>query len=131
MAEEIQDYALSPSCEIPETQDTEQFWGQVCQIIDPFSGKPRFPVLSALAAAMLALPNSNAASERAFSMVRRIHTEFRSELGNDTLCSLLSVKINSDISSKDYTPSNKVLMAARSACVDYNNSVKEKVNSDK
>ena len=34
----------------------------------------------------LVLPLSNAASERAFSMVRRIGRDFRSELAQDTVC---------------------------------------------
>ena len=46
--------------------------------------------------ALMTIPNSNADSERVFSMVCQIHTDFRSDLENDTICSLLSTKINLD-----------------------------------
>ena len=61
---------------------------------DIFSGTKRFGVLSKLAKTLLVLPNSNADSERAFSIIKKIHTEFRSDLNNDTICGLLSCKFN-------------------------------------
>ena len=61
---------------------------------DIFSATKRFGVLSKLAKTLLVLPNSNADSERAFSIIKKIHTEFRSDLNNDTICGLLSCKFN-------------------------------------
>ena len=44
---------------------------------DIFSATKRFGVLSKLAKTLLVLPNSNADPERAFSIIKKIHTEFR------------------------------------------------------
>ena len=41
-------------------------------------------------------PNSNAAPERTFSMVKKIFTEQRSQLGKSTLSALLKCKLNED-----------------------------------
>ena len=45
---------------------------------------------------LMSIPNSDADSERVFSMLRKIHTEFRSNLDKDTICSLLSSRNNVD-----------------------------------
>ena len=44
--------------------------------------------------AFVIIPMTNAASERAFSMVRKIETDFRSELAQYTMCALLTNKIS-------------------------------------
>ena len=59
-------------------------------------GKQRFPLLSKLMAGLLSIPSSNADSERAFSMLRKIHTDQRSNLDQSTLISLMSLKFNCD-----------------------------------
>ena len=57
--------------------------------------KPKFDVLiSKLVQSLLALPNSKADSERAFSNVEKNHTEFRFELSNETLNVLLCCEFN-------------------------------------
>ena len=90
---------------------------------DIFNDRKRFNVLSKLAKALLVLPNSNADCERAFSIVKKIHTEFRSELKNDTLCSLLSCKFNQNHHCYEYAPSAEVLQSAKNATVQYNKSL--------
>ena len=64
---------------------------------------------------LLVLPNSNADSERAFSIIKMIHTEFRSDLNNDTICGLLSCKFNENQCCYEYQPSASVLKSAKSA----------------
>ena len=64
---------------------------------------PQFELLPKLAKALLSVPPGNAGSERTFS--RKIDTEFRSELGHDTICALLSVKINSYHKPSEFIPS--------------------------
>ena len=58
------------------------------------------------------IPISNAASERAFSMVRKIETDFRSELAQYTTCTLLTTKMNNDIRPSSFVPNVQVLRAA-------------------
>ena len=71
-------------------------------------GKPKYPLLTKLAKAALVLPHSNADSERAFSIVGKIRTQFRSEMCQDTLCALLSCKMNTNGKASDYHPSKKM-----------------------
>ena len=83
------------------------------------SGMTRFALLAKLMLAFLVIPLSNATSERAFSMVRNIETDFRSDLGQDTTCSLLSVKMNTDVRPSAFMPDASVLAAARKATGEY------------
>jgi hypothetical protein len=63
--------------------DVGTFLGEMCDIKELFSKQPRYPNLSKLALACVVLPNSNADSERIFSMLKKIQTEHRSELANE------------------------------------------------
>ena len=68
---------------------------------------------------------SNADSERMFSMMKKIATEFRSELNNDTICALLCTKQNSLYDCFDFLPSEEILKNAKSACCAYKLSLKQ------
>ena len=58
--------------------------------------KKRFAHLSGLCKVFLVLPHSTADPECLFSMIRKIETDQCSSLSPSTVCSLLSVKINTD-----------------------------------
>jgi hypothetical protein len=45
-------------------------------------------------------------------LLKKIHTEFRSELKNDTLCLFLSCKFNQNHHCYEYAPSAEVLQSA-------------------
>ena len=79
----------------------------------------------------LVLPVSNADSERTFSIVKKIQTDFWSELSVDTINSLLTTKQNQNVTCDDYEPTDNVLKVAKSATLAYNrehaSSVTEKV----
>ena len=60
-------------------------------------GRPRFPHLTSLAKCVLSLPVSNADTERVFSNVIKIVTDYRTEMEPSTLCALLSCKLNSNV----------------------------------
>ncbi|XP_033757996.1 uncharacterized protein LOC117340342 [Pecten maximus] len=121
LQDQFDDYMLSPDSDLPPiTDDLDKFWGEMSKQKDVFCKSDRFDVLSKLAFALLSLPNSNADSERAFSMVRKITTDFRSDMNNDTLCALLSTKINCDSDCCDYQPSTNVLKMAKTATTTYN-----------
>ena len=49
-------------------------------------------------------------SERAFSIIKKIHTEFRSHLNNDTICGFLSCKFNQNQCCYEYQPSHDLLL---------------------
>jgi hypothetical protein len=54
----------------------QKFWGEMGKLDDIFSGTKRFGVLSKLAKTLLVLPNSNADSERAFSIIKKISSGY-------------------------------------------------------
>ena len=98
LADEAQDYYLTPKSELPTLEEggrIDEYWLKVFKL-QTGSGKLRFSLLGDVMKPLMSIPNSNADSERVFSMLRKIHTEFRSNLDNDTICSLLSSKINVD-----------------------------------
>ena len=53
---------------------------------------------------ILAIPNTNAATERLFSLLRYVHTEQRNSLSHDTINCVLSIKVNqtSDLTKFDF-----------------------------
>ena len=113
LREELTDYQVADSKELPQEQRVDRLWGLV--------GKDeRFSQLARLMKALLCIPHSNASSERTFSMVKKIVTENRTSLNNSTLCALLSCKINFTKPVSKYTPSKKTLRAAKSATYIYN-----------
>ncbi|XP_067935430.1 zinc finger protein 862-like [Watersipora subatra] len=54
----------------------------------------RYPLLTTLMRAILCIPHSNAATERVFSMLKKIHTEARADLCFETVNALIATKIN-------------------------------------
>ena len=94
---EFQDYQLSAERELPAFNSdtrTNSFWAEMGKV-KTFTGERRFPLLGRLMTILSVIAHSNADSERVFSMCRKIDTDARSQLGNDTLRALLSCKINS------------------------------------
>ena len=55
---------------------------------------PKYANLSALALHLLAIPTSNTDSERVFSLVHRIKTDFRSSLSPQTVSALIGCHLN-------------------------------------
>ena len=63
LREELTDYQVADSKELPQEQRVDRLWGLV--------GKDeRFSQLARLMKALLCIPHSNASSERTFSMVK-------------------------------------------------------------
>ena len=88
------------------------------------AGERIFSNLTALMKSLLCIPHSNASSERTFSMVRKIATESRTSLHNDTVCALLSCKLNCDRIAAGFKPSKVQLNAAKKATRKYNQAYK-------
>lgn len=116
LREEMVAFQVVARSELPMDQPVDRFWALV--------GKDdRFTNLGKLMMALLCIPHSNASSERAFSMVRKIVTENRTRMDNSTLCSLLSCKINFTAPAHTYVPSTSVLQAAKHCTYNYNKSL--------
>ena len=101
LKEKWDDLSLIEEGVVPLTTDNgedgriDNVWADYLELKTSF-GLTRFPVLRQVMPNLLCLPHSNADSERAFSMVRKIHTENRTRLAPDTLAAFLQIKLNSD-----------------------------------
>lgn len=76
-----------------ENSDALAFWMAVVKMKSPL-GESKYVNLATLALELLAIPASNADSERVFSLVRRIKTDFRASLALETLSSLIGCHFN-------------------------------------
>ena len=118
---EFQDYQLSPEDELPvytAHSRVDTFWAEMGKK-KTFAGGVRFPHLARVMTTMSVIAHSNADSERVFSMCRKIDTDARSQLGNDTLRALLSCKINTDEPCYEFRPDSDLLKSAKSATWNY------------
>ena len=111
---------MAGTADLPEDTDVDTFWAAVHGIKLLGSNIPLYANLLVLVRALLALPASNADSERCFSMVRKIDNEERSHLQRSTVASLLSLKLNTDHNCFDYKPSAELLKLNKSAVWQYN-----------
>ena len=103
--------------EVCDDVNFEEYWGKAA------TTKPR---LSTLMMALMSVPHSNASSERLFSMLKKVFNDERSQLGQETLTSLLSVKVNTQGCCHDTQYDNKLLISIKQAAMTHNNHYKEK-----
>ncbi len=126
--EEVLDYKLSPQSDFPDVdqegkerhEDHElcPYWQSVGEM-KTLCGTTRFPNLSKLSKCLLALPVSNAETERVFSIVRKIVTDYRSQMDQSTLCAFISCKVNND--GVCFLDTHTILLKeAKSAPIKYN-----------
>lgn len=118
LSQEIGDYQLLEDEEVPATQEIARFWGLIGKM--KTGARQRFGLLSKLVKSLLVIPHSNAASERTFSMVKKIMTDQRSSLENDTLCALLSAKFNIKGQCHLFKPSDALKRDAKKVTTAYN-----------
>ena len=128
LEEEILDYILLPPSALPSTQEEGKpvsnedlcaYWQQIGRMTNPDSSI-RFPNLSRLAKCLLSLPVSNAETERVFSILRKVLTEYRTQIDQSTLCALVSFKLNCDSKCFELETLAKFLEEARTTTMNYN-----------
>ena len=103
--EEFQDFQLASKDEFPCLDlNVEIFWSKMSDLKLAFGSSKRFPNLCNLAKGCLVLPVSNAEVERVFSLLKKIQTEFRSDLGSDIINSLICCKQNTDFTCVNFIP---------------------------
>ena len=112
------DFQLLDDDELPRKKEVDKFWGSLGK--KEALGKLSFQNVCKLMKAILCIPHSNAFSERTFSMVRKIVTENRTDIGNDTVCALSRCILNCDKRACEYKPTKDELKAAKSATYLYN-----------
>lgn len=129
LEEEVLDYVLASSAVIPtvhkdddkptKSEELCKYWQEVGNM-KTLQGDDRFPSLFLLAKCLLSLPVSNADTERVFSIVRKIITDYRTEMEQSTLCALLSCKMNCDCPCYELDTPKELLRAAKVATMEYN-----------
>ena len=120
LLDEFVEFQLLPDDELPTAGSTDDMWMKIGKLSIQATGTALFAQLSGLAKALLTIPNSNAAPERTFSMVKKIFTEQRSQMDNSTLAALLKCKINTDYPCHTYQPTKHTVHLAKVACTSYN-----------
>ena len=121
LEEEVLDYTLMSPETLPisqvrtekpsKSEELCKYWQEVGQLTT-LDGKARFPNLTSLAKCLLALPHSNADTERVFSIVRKIVTDYRTEIEQSTLCALVACKLNGDFCCFKFDPPPELLKTA-------------------
>ena len=123
LKKEWTDFQLMTDEQLPSLQQdklsTDAFWGTLLDMNTSLN-VPRFPVMKKLFGVLLCLPHSNADSERVFSQVRKINTEYRKRMGHETLTAILQVKMNCDDRCFQFSPTKDMLCAAKKAAKVYN-----------
>ena len=91
---------------------TDAFWGTLLNMNTSLNFL-RFPLMKKLFSVLLCLPRNNVDSERVFSQVRKINTEYRKRMGHETLTALLQVRMNCDDRCFQFSPTRHALCSKR------------------
>ena len=73
------------------TERIDRLWGRVANIKDE-DGNLKYCRLAGIMMGLLAVPHSNADSERVFSLVRKNKTESRASMSRQLLSDIISIK---------------------------------------
>jgi hypothetical protein len=92
VTQEYREFAVDTDVQTSE-KDAVKFWLDVKSVKSPMDDYKYFN-LATLALHLLSIPSSNADSERVFSLVRRIKTDFRSNLLPETISALVGIHFN-------------------------------------
>ena len=95
-----------------------RYWSKVRKLCNA-EGEIRFPILNKLVRGVMCIPHGDADVERLFSNVNNIKTSLRNSLGNDTVVSLLIIKLNCDKTCFGFEPTKEMLEGAQSATYKY------------
>ena len=123
--EEWRTYTLS--MDLPAFGDgcqVDQWWLRVLGLKSP-SGSLLFSSLGKLIRILLVLPCDQAPVERVFSMVNKIHTKYRPSMQNNTVCALLTCKVNSKVPCPQTEVSNELAKQVKAATMRRNSYFKE------
>ena len=118
---EAVDFQMADETALPIGDDgVDAFWAKIHDIRQIGSATPAYSTLLVLVRALLSHPDSNADSERSFSMVHKINSEERSHIERSTVASPLSLKFNVDEDCFAHKPSAELLKINKSAVRKYN-----------
>ena len=128
LKEKFQDFKLSPN-DLPVLVKYKAadgimrpkaglFWLEV-EKMTTLEGQPRFNLLHKLISGLMTISVSNADSEQGFSMLRKIHTDQRSNLEHSSIVALMAMKFNLDDCCWDIKLSPELLHECKTATKSY------------
>uniref|UniRef100_A0A6V7JZC7 HAT C-terminal dimerisation domain-containing protein n=1 Tax=Bracon brevicornis TaxID=1563983 RepID=A0A6V7JZC7_9HYME len=112
----IKEWNLVHRAEITNKSSTESFWAEVNEITDA-GGNKKFGNISKLVLGLLSLPFSNAAVERAFSIVNIIKDKLRNRMSTGMVEAILHVRCTLDAECCKFEPTAAMLKRFNSETV--------------
>ena len=120
LEKEFIDYQMLRDDDITNVLCSSDFghaWKLLHEMKSDVTDVKKFGNLSKVVESVLAIPNSNAQSERIFSMINKNSTKFRSCLNIDkTVNSIITTKCTLE-NIENFEPSKELLIKAKKACV--------------
>ncbi len=107
---EYREFAIDDTIDPSIDSDAINFWILISKMKSPM-GNLLYKNLATLALQLTSTPVSNADSERVFSLVQRIKTEYRSSLSTETLSALIGCHLNSTLSCCEPTEFEEALLS--------------------
>ena len=117
---EHRDFATDCSVAPTEDENAVNYWYRILQFKSPM-GEQRYKNLATLALQLLSIPASNADSERVFSLVRRIKTDFRSSLQTETVSALIGYHFNKKCQCCELSSFDDSLLDKAKSCTNQRN----------
>ena len=112
---EYREFAIDDTIDPSIDSDAINFWILISKMKSPM-GNLLYKNLATLALQLISTPVSNADSERVFSLVRRIKTEYRSSLSTETLSALIGCHLNNTLSCCEPTEFEEALLSKAKTC---------------
>ena len=117
---EHRDFATDSSVSPTNDENAVNYWYRILHFKSPM-GEQCYKNLATLALHLLSIPASNADSERVFSLVRRIKTEFRSSLQTETVSALIGHHFNKTCQCCELSCFDDSLLAKGKSCTNERN----------
>ncbi|XP_067949658.1 uncharacterized protein [Watersipora subatra] len=80
----------------------------------------KYPAVQLAMSYILAFPNSNAGTERLFSLLKAVHTPVRNSLAIETINAILQMKVNKRSPATEIDNKDELLKRCKKATMDYN-----------
>ncbi len=93
---EYREFSTDGDVDTSGEADAVKFWVGISNMKSPM-GEQKYQNLATLALQLLSIPASNADSERVFSLVRRVKTDYRASLLTETLSALIGCHFNKTV----------------------------------
>lgn len=104
----VQEWNILHRAEVAEVGCTETFWAEINELTDA-GGNKRYGNISKLVLGLLSLPFSNAAVERAFSIVNIVKDKLRNKISIKMVEAILHVRCTFGIECSEFKPTAAML----------------------